>query len=123
MKNLLAITAAAAALTAAGPALAAGGGGEFHASAFSFVGPFGSFDLHQLLSGFLVYMEVCAAWHGVTFVPIRSLGEETGPACPEEQLKAIAANYEVQDEEGEPGDTRPAKPSDNFPANNSAGAP
>lgn len=123
MKHLLAASAAVASLALAAPALAAGAEGHVEDIAFSFEGPFGTYDAHQLQRGFQVYYEVCAACHGLKFVPIRSLGDETGPAFPPEQLKAIAANYEVQDEEGEPGDTREAKPSDNFPAVTSAGAP
>lgn len=123
MKNLLAIAASAAALGLASPAFAAGGAGYVEDIDFSFEGPFGTFDQAQLQRGFQVYYEVCAACHGMKFVPIRSLGEPGGPMFPEEQVKAIAENYEVADEEGEPGDTRTAKPSDNFPANNAAGAP
>ncbi|WP_340108464.1 cytochrome c1 [Pikeienuella sp. HZG-20] len=122
MKHLLAVAAASAALAIAAPALAAEGG-HIEDVSFSFEGPFGSFDQHQLQRGFQVYYEVCAACHGLKFVTIRSLGEKAGPGFPDAQLKAIAANYEVADEEGEPGDTRPAKPSDHFPANTSAGAP
>lgn len=128
MKSLLAAAAASAALAFAPSAFtpsASAAGGESHIEdvAFSFEGPFGSFDTHQLQRGFQVYYEVCAACHGLKFVSIRSLGEELGPAFPDEQLKAIADNYEVADEDGEPGDTRTAKPSDNFPANTGAGAP
>jgi ubiquinol-cytochrome c reductase cytochrome c1 subunit len=70
-----------------------------------------------------VYQEVCAACHGLKYVAFRDLGSETGPGFPEEQVKAFAALYEVADEEGEPGDTRTAKPSDKFPPNTDAGAP
>ncbi|MEM7544779.1 MAG: cytochrome c1 [Pseudomonadota bacterium] len=123
MKHLLIASASVAMLTLSSPAFAAGGAGEVDDIAFSFEGPFGTFDQAQLQRGFQVYYEVCAACHGLKFVPIRTLGDETGPGFPEEQLKAIAENYEVADEEGEPGDTRTAKSSDNFPANNAAGAP
>ncbi len=124
MKRLLTASAAIVAATIASSALAAGGG-EQHIEdvAFSFEGPFGTFDQAQLQRGFQVYYEVCGACHGLKFVPIRSMASETGPAFPESQLKAFAANYEVPDEEGDPGDTREAKISDNFPANTGAGAP
>ena len=55
----------------------------------------------------------------------RTLEDEGGPALPEEQMRAYAANFEVWDPallEGE-GDFRPATPADRFPAVTSAGAP
>ena len=90
---------------------------------FSFEGPFGTYDQHQLQRGFQVFQEVCAACHGLKFVAFRDLGSESGPNFPADQVKAFAALYEVADEEGEPGDTRVARPSDKFPANTGAGAP
>ena len=122
MKAKLAIIAAAGVI-AAGPALAAGGGGHVEDHAFSFEGPFGSFDQEQLQRGFQVWYEVCSACHGLQYVPIRTLGDKFGPGFPDAQVKAIAANFEVADDEGEPGDTRTAKPSDNFPPVTGAGAP
>lgn len=113
----------AAALAAPGAALAAGGETHIEDVAFSYEGPFGTFDRLQLQRGFQVFHEVCAACHGLQYVAFRSLGSETGPAFPEEQVKAIAALYEVPDEEGAPGDTRPGKPFDHFPVNTGAGAP
>lgn len=121
MKKLLIIAAATAGLSS--PVLAAGGAGYVEDLAFSFEGPFGTFDQQQLQRGFQVYHEVCAACHGLKFVAFRNLGDKYGPGFPEEQVKAIAELYEVADEEGEPGDTRSARPSDKFPANESAGAP
>lgn len=89
--------------------------------AFSFEGPFGTFDKYQLQRGFQVFNEVCSACHGLKYLAFRDLGSETGPAFPPEQVKAIAASYEVFDPEL--GETRPGKPSDKFPANTAAGAP
>lgn len=124
MKRLLTASATLVALTFGTSAIAAGAyDAHIEDVPFSFEGPFGTFDQAQLQRGFQVYYEVCGACHGLKYVPIRSLESETGPAFPDEQLKAFAANYEVADEEGEPGDTREAKTSDNFPANNGAGAP
>lgn len=121
MKKLLIIAAAATGL--AGPALAAGGAGYVEDRAFSFEGPFGTYDQDQLQRGFQVYNEVCSACHGLKFVAFRNLGDKYGPGFPEEQVKAFAELYEVADEEGDLGDTREAKASDKFPANESAGAP
>ncbi|MEM7507236.1 MAG: cytochrome c1 [Pseudomonadota bacterium] len=111
----------AALLPAAGNA--AGGAGYVEDVSFSYEGPFGHFDKFQLQRGFQVYHEICAACHGLKMVAFRELGMESGPAFPEEQIKAIAASYEVADPDGEPGDTRPGRPSDNFPPNLAAGAP
>ncbi len=112
----------AAAIVAPGAALAAG---ETHLEnvAFSYEGPFGTYDRLQLQRGFQVFHEVCSACHGLQYLSFRELGGRTGPAFPEAQIKAIAGEYEVADEQGEPGDTRPAKPFDKFPANTDADAP
>lgn len=123
MRTLIRSAAALAALAFAGPVLAAGGEAHVEDHAFHHEGPFGTFEPAQLQRGFQVFYEVCSACHGMKFVSFRSLGEPGGPGFPDEQLKAIAATFEVADEEGEPGDTRTAKVSDKFPANTGAGAP
>ena len=71
-----------AALFALGATVAAaqeGGGrrGARHVTdyAFSFEGPFGRFDQAQLQRGLQVYTEVCAACHGLKFMPYRELAE------------------------------------------------
>ena len=117
------ILPAIVAIALASPALAAGKGGDVTDVDFSFEGPFGTYDSYQLQRGFQVYQNVCAGCHGLQYVAFRSLGNEDGPHFPEDQVKAIAAQFEVQDPEGEPGDTRPGRPSDKFPPNNSVGAP
>jgi ubiquinol-cytochrome c reductase cytochrome c1 subunit len=123
IKTRLIPALAAAVLAFPGVALAAGGEAHVEDIAFSFEGPFGTFDKFQLQRGFQIYQEVCSGCHGLKYVSFRDLGAEDGPAFPPDQIKAIAAQYEVADEEGEPGDTRTAKPSDRFPANTSVGAP
>lgn len=97
---------------------------------FSFEGPFGTFDEHQLQRGLQVYTEVCSACHGMKFVPIRSLADEGGPHLPEDQVRAYAAAFTVNDEasnqqllDPEKGALRPLTPADNFPANNTLRAP
>jgi ubiquinol-cytochrome c reductase cytochrome c1 subunit len=109
----------------AGAATAATVEGEITDFNFSFEGPFGSYDRAQLQRGLQIYTEICAACHGLKFVAFRTLEDEGGPALPEEQMRAYAANFEVWDPallEGE-GDFRPATPADRFPAVTSAGAP
>ena len=107
-------------------AQAAGGAGHIEDFDFSFEGPFGTFDQFQLQRGLQVYTEACASCHGLKYVPLRTLHDAGGPGLPEDQVRAYAAeNFEVFDPElndGE-GGNRPAKETDNFPANTSAGAP
>src|SRR6056297_3373414 len=125
MFKKLAISAVAALTLSTGAALAAGGAGKVEDVDFSFEGPFGAFDQNQLQRGLQVYTEVCAACHGLQYVPLRTLSDDGGPHLPEDQMRAYAAQYEVWDPElfdGE-GDFRPARPTDNFPASGLAGAP
>nr|MCU0901046.1 cytochrome c1 [Cypionkella sp.] len=95
----IALTASVALAVSAGAALAAGGTKEITDYAFPHEGPFGSFDQNQLQRGLQVYTEVCAACHGLKFVPIRSLADEGGPALPEDQVRAYAAQFTVTDAE------------------------
>ena len=118
------LSAASAAVLAAatGATLAAGGGGSVHDVSFPFEGPFGTYDQFQLQRGLQVYTETCAACHGLQYVPLRTLGDASGPGLPEDQVRAYAEqNFEIFDAELD--DFRPAIPSDNFPANDSADAP
>ncbi len=118
MKTLAKLLTAAALSTAllAGPAYAAGKAKNAKDIAFSFEGPFGTFDRAQLQRGFQVYKEVCSACHAAKLLSYRNLGETGGPEFPEAQVKAIAAEYEVQDGPNEDGEMfdRPARPSDKF---------
>lgn len=82
---------------------------------WSFSGPFGTYDKAQLQRGLKVYKEVCSACHSMKRVAFRTL-EELGYS--EEQVKAFAAEYEVQDGPNAEGEmfTRKAVPSDYFPS-------
>ncbi|WP_265517016.1 cytochrome c1 [Nitratireductor luteus] len=82
---------------------------------WSFEGPFGTYDIGQLQRGFKVYREVCSSCHSLDLVAFRNL-EDLGYS--EEQVRAIAAEYEVEDGPDEAGDMfmRTATPSDYFPA-------
>ena len=109
-----------------GAAMAAGGTGHVHDHDFSFEGPFGTYDQEQLRRGLKVYTEVCAACHGLKFVPIRTSGDEGGPHLSKDEVRGYAAQFvEVWDPTlaGGDGDYRPAKPADLFPEVTSAGAP
>ena len=83
---------------------------------WSFKGLFGKFDRGSLQRGYQVYTEVCASCHSMQYVSFRNLAEPGGPEFTEEQVKAIAANFEVVDGPNSDGEmfTRPAKLSDKF---------
>jgi ubiquinol-cytochrome c reductase cytochrome c1 subunit len=81
---------------------------------WSFGGIFGKYDEHQLQRGFQVFREVCASCHSARLLAFRNLSEEGGPGFSEEQVKALAAEYTVNDPEAE-GGTRKALPSDRWP--------
>ncbi len=85
-----------------------------HQQSWSFGGPFGKWDLGQLQRGFKVYQEVCAACHSMDLVAFRNL-ETLG--FTEDQIKAIAAEYDIEDGPNEDGEMfdRPGKPSDRIP--------
>ena len=61
---------------------------------WSFAGPFGTYDRAQLQRGFKVYREVCQVCHGLKLVAFRNLADL---GYSEAQVKAIAAEYKVQD--------------------------
>ena len=83
---------------------------------WSFKGITGKFDRASLQRGYQVYTEVCASCHSMRLLSYRNLGESGGPEFSLEQVKAIAANFEVQDGPNEEGEmfTRPARPADRF---------
>ncbi len=80
---------------------------------WSFEGPFGVFDRAALQRGFQVYQEVCSACHGIRHVAYRDLA---ALGYDGDDIKAIAAEYEVWDGPNGEGDMfeRPALPSDKF---------
>ena len=118
-KKLAASILASLALTTG--AFAAGGAGEVKNIDFSFDGPFGQYDQNQLQRGLQIYTEICAACHGLQYVPLRTLGDEGGPGLPEDQVRAYAEFYEVFDSELD--DFRAATPNDHFPGSNLENAP
>ena len=119
MKMLKTLSVAAASLAMlAGAAFAAEGQMAAKGITFSFEGPFGHFDRAQLQRGYKVYKEVCAGCHAMNLVAFRNLAEPGGPGFTEEQVKALAATFTVQDGPNEEGDMfeRPGLPSDRFPS-------
>ena len=121
MKNLALNTArfVAAGILAvslsAGAALASEGA-AVESQSWTFTGPFGTFDRAQLQRGYKVYKEVCANCHSMKLVKFRNLAEPGGPGFTEDQVKALAAEYEITDGPNDDGDMfeRPGKPFDTF---------
>ena len=92
--------------------------------AFSFEGPFGTYDRAALQRGFQVYKEVCSACHSLNRVSFHALADEGGPGFTEAQAKAIAASYKIPAEPNDQGQTvdengerltRPGILADHFP--------
>ncbi len=108
------IIAAMAALWALAPLGAVAAEHELPSRDWSFEGVFGRYDKAALQRGFQVYREVCAACHGMRYLAFRNLTDIGISAA---DIKAIAAEYEVEDGPNDEGDmyTRPARPSDLFP--------
>ena len=81
---------------------------------WSFSGPFGKYDRAQLQRGLKVYREVCAVCHGLKYVAFRNLADL---GYSEAQVKAIAAEYKIQDGPNDQGDMfeREGRPADHFP--------
>ncbi len=121
MFRKIAISAVSALSLMTGAALASEGAVHIEDIPFSFEGPFGTYDEHQLQRGLQVFTEVCSACHGLKFVPIRTLSDEGGPHLPADQVRAYAKQFTVTDKET--GEDREGLPTDNFPKNTSIGAP
>lgn len=104
-------------------AFAAVGGGAFAADDeidipdrdWAHEGVFGTFDRGALQRGFQVFEEVCAACHSLRYIAFRNLAEI---GFTEEEAKAIAAQYEVEDGPDDEGAmfTRPARLADYWPS-------
>jgi ubiquinol-cytochrome c reductase cytochrome c1 subunit len=111
-------TAVAATVVAVGlaatPVQAAGGGIELPEQNWSFDGVFGTFDRGELQRGFQVYKEVCAGCHSLDYISFRNL---TDLGFNELEVKAIAAEYEVEDGPDNDGEmfNRAALPADRIP--------
>jgi ubiquinol-cytochrome c reductase cytochrome c1 subunit len=104
-----------------GAALAAGAGGHVTDFRFSFEGPFGRYDQAQLQRGLQVYTQICASCHGLELVPFRTLADEGGPRLSDSQMRAYAAQFEIEDPVT--GEFRPATPPDHFPGSMLENAP
>ncbi len=89
---------------------------KFLENDWTFKGLFGKYDRASLQRGYQVYTEVCAACHSMQYLSYRNLAEPGGPEFTEEEVKFIAASFEVLDGPNSDGEmfTRPAKLSDKF---------
>jgi ubiquinol-cytochrome c reductase cytochrome b/c1 subunit len=115
-RNILALLVAGSllSLTAIAPAGAAEDQPQPPRQKWSFSGPFGHYDRAQLQRGFKVYREVCQVCHGLKLLAFRNLAEL---GYSEAQVKAIAAEYKVQDGPNDQGEMfeREGRPADRFP--------
>ena len=78
---------------------------------------FGIYDKAQLQRGFQVYKEVCSTCHALS-IPFRALTDPDGPGFSEDQVKTLAATYQVTNAEpNEKGEIfkRPGTPADIIP--------
>src|SRR5262245_32808559 len=81
---------------------------------WSFDGVFGTYDRASLQRGFQVYKEVCSVCHPLKRLHVRDL---TDIGYSEDEVKAIAAGYQVTDGPNDQGKMyqRPGRPSDPIP--------
>ncbi len=109
-----AILSAALALGLAGAAQASEGV-RIPEQSWPHSGVFGTIDKASAQRGFQIYKEVCSACHSMRLVPIRTLA---GIGFKDDELKALAAGYEVQAGPNDAGEMfmRPGTPADRFPS-------
>lgn len=119
MKKLVSTLLSLAVAAGLGTGVALAAGDSEYAKApreqdWSFSGPFGLYDKGQLQRGMKVYIEVCAACHGLDRIAFRNFTEL---GYSEDQIKTLAAEYEVTDGPNEEGEMfeRPAILADYFP--------
>ncbi|WP_343559411.1 cytochrome c1 [Kiloniella sp. b19] len=116
MKKVIAgLFAAALSFAAPQTATAAGSAIELPSYEWSFEGVFGSYDKASLQRGFQVYQGVCASCHSLDYISFRNLADL---GFSEDEIKAIAVDYTVQDGPNDDGEMfdRAGLPSDAFPA-------
>src|ERR1700741_3606538 len=81
---------------------------------WSFDGVFGTYDRASSQRGFQVYKEVCSVCHPVKHLHFRDLADI---GYSEDEVKAIAAGYQITDGPNDEGQMfqRPGRPSDPIP--------
>jgi ubiquinol-cytochrome c reductase cytochrome c1 subunit len=118
LKGAIAALAVATATLIAPAAHAAGDRIIPPRSAWSFSGPFGTFDQGQLQRGFKVYREVCASCHSISLLRFRNLAQAGGPGFTAAQVASLAAEYKIKDGPNDQGEMfeRAGRAADAFPA-------
>jgi ubiquinol-cytochrome c reductase cytochrome c1 subunit len=113
-QHCLAACALTAVLLASAPNLAAQETPPLPHQEWSFEGVFGTYDPASAQRGFQVYKEICSACHPVKHLFFRNL-EAIGYNA--DEIKAIAATYQVTDGPNDRGEMyqRPGRPSDPIP--------
>ena len=109
-------------------AIAAGGddfGYKMKHPSWSFLGMSGTYDVEAMRRGYQVYREVCSSCHALDQLAFRHLGDPGAPFHWDEfpnpndnpYVKAIAADWTVEDIDSETGDVieRQGIPADEFP--------
>lgn len=115
MRKLAFITAMGLSLAMSTSAFAAGPAVKPIDAKWSFEGIFGTFDRAAVKRGSQIFFEVCASCHSMSLMAYRNLVDI---GMDEEAVKALAAEYEVEDGPNEEGEMfmRPARLSDHFVA-------
>lgn len=90
---VLALAAACAFISA--PPAAAEEAVHFEDHAFSFDGPFGSYDMGAVQRGFVIYKQVCASCHAMDHLSYRNLGEPGGPFAAYRSRNHETGEYET----------------------------
>jgi ubiquinol-cytochrome c reductase cytochrome c1 subunit len=113
-QHALAACALTAVLLASAPNLAAQETPPLPHQEWSFEGVFGTYDPASAQRGFQVYKEICSACHPVKHLFFRNLAAIGYNA---DEIKAIAATYQVTDGPNDRGEMyqRPGRPSDPIP--------
>lgn len=98
------------------PTAALGAGEPVHADqqSWSFAGVFGTYDQNQLRRGFQIFRESCANCHSLEYIAFRNLSEPGGPEFSEDAVRALAAEFTIEDPEAEGGE-RDGVPADRWP--------
>ncbi len=101
--------------TLAGPVMAAEEGAVIEREQWTFAGLFGTYDRDQLQRGFQVFKDVCSSCHAAHLLAFRNLSEPGGPEYTADQVKALAASYQITDAEAT-GGKRPGIAADRWPS-------
>jgi len=99
----------------AAPAMAQEHSPAIEKEQWTFAGLFGTYDKDQLQRGFQVFKEVCSSCHAAHLLAFRNLSEPGGPEYTADQVKALAASYQITDPEAT-GGKRPGVAADRWPS-------